>query len=248
MHSRPWLPWHRHFAARARRARPQIGAAPLLPEPRRRTLAASLAVFQLGEAGEGRIAHQIDRCGLACVDGDYRAALKLFVAEEARHAAILGDLVRSVGGRLLRKSWTEGLFRFGRRSMGVRLKLLVLLAAEVIGVSFYGLLAARLPEGPARAALDQICGDEEDHLAFHAAFFRAALPGRTGRAAFGLAWWTVGLAACAVVAADHRRTLRAFEVPVGMLVRTCLGALARAHAAVLAPAAADGSHPVALAA
>jgi hypothetical protein len=87
------------------------------------SIARSLAKFQLGEAGEGRIAKEIDRARLPSIDADYRAALKLFVAEEGRHARLLGLAVRALGGSLLQKNWTEALFVRGRRLLGLRLKL-----------------------------------------------------------------------------------------------------------------------------
>ncbi|MFY0538609.1 hypothetical protein [Nannocystis pusilla] len=172
----------------------------------------SLAIFQVGESGEGRIVREIERSRLAGIDADYRAALKLFVKEEGRHARILAAMVRELGGSLRRTAWTDRLFVQGRRLMGLRLKLLVLLAAEVIGIGFYGLLAERLENCSIGRALRQICGDEEAHLEFHAAFFRGQTTSPWRRALFSVTWFAVAAAACAVVLVDHRPTLRALAI------------------------------------
>lgn len=178
---------------------------PALSADQRVALARSLARFQLGEAGEGRIAHEIERAVLDGIDDDYRAALKLFVREEGRHGRILGVMVNALRGRLLGRQWTERLFVHARRALGLRFKLLVLQAAEVIGISFYGALAAALPPCPLRQALDELCADEEHHLAFHRDFFRRQRG--LGAWALWLAWWPLSWAAALTVAIDHRRTL-----------------------------------------
>jgi hypothetical protein len=182
-------------------------------------LARSLARFQVGAAGEGRIVRQIARCRLAGLDADYRRALELFVAEEGRHARILAAAVRALGGELLATTWSERLFVFGRRLCGVRLKLLVLLAAEVIGIGLYGVLAAHLPRGGLRAALEQMCADEGAHLRFHQDFFRAQAPPGWRRALFRLTWGLVAPVAALVVLWDHRRTLRLLDAGLGATAR-----------------------------
>jgi hypothetical protein len=185
-----------------------------VPAAWRSALAQSLATFQLGESGEGRIAHEIDGAPLPGIDADYRAALKLFVAEEGRHGRILGLMVRGLGGRLKARNWTERLFVCGRRLLGLRLKLVVLLVAEVIGGAFYGLLASRLPEGGLRRGLEEICEDEQHHLDFHGAFFARQGWGVPMRAAWQAVWWSLALAAMGVVLVDHRRTLRTLGIPL----------------------------------
>jgi hypothetical protein len=209
-----WKHWRSHFETQALRPLPAAPADILLkvPEAWRAPLCASLARFQLGEGGEGRIAREIERATLPGIDDDYRAALKLFVREEGRHARILAGMVRSLGGTLLRASWSERLFVAGRRLMGLRLKLLVLLAAEVIGLGFYALLARRLGACSIGEQLNEIAADEGMHLEFHADFFRAQVGG-AGRWLFRAAWWSVAGLACAVLLVDHRRTLRALEIP-----------------------------------
>src|SRR5688500_23635 len=147
-----WTRFRECFERNAVRAMPVLTGPSGVPDAVRAHVAASLARFQLGEAGEGRIAKEIDRYRSPAVDDDYRAALKLFVKEEGRHAAILGHLVRSLDGRLLDKTWTERLFVRGRRLLGIELKLLVLLAAEVVGVGCYRAIAERLDDGTVKRA------------------------------------------------------------------------------------------------
>lgn len=231
-----WKHWRERFAARAHRPLPPA-APPRLDEERAAALLRSLRIFQLGETGEGRIVHQVRRDPPPGTDADYQEALRLFVAEEGRHAAILGRLIRSMGSEPLSHSWTHRLFEGARHLIGVRTKLLVLLSAEVIAVGFYGALADRLPAGPAREALDQIRADEADHLAFHADFFRRQLPTPAHRASFVALWLAAAGIACLTVAADHHRTLRRFEVPWSELLTRCAEPTARAaHRATRTPA------------
>jgi hypothetical protein len=203
-----WQDWTQHFERNRTRPLPLLTPDLALPPAATQALACSLARFQVGEAGEGRIVHQIARAQLAGIDGRYHRALAAFVAEEGRHARILAQAVRLLGGRLLASTWSERLFVFGRRLCGVRLKLLVLLAAEVIGIGFYGLLASRLPAGSLRRALAQVCNDERAHLTFHQDFFRTQAPRGWRRAIFVTAWWLIAPAALLVVLLDHRATLR----------------------------------------
>jgi hypothetical protein len=204
-----WRAWRRHFEQSAARPLPRCGGEEV-PTELRAPLARCLARFQLGESGGQRIVGQIERERLCGSDADHRAALQLFVREEARHADILAALVQSLGGRLLRHGWTRAAFALGRNCFGLRSKLLVLNVAEVIGIACYRSLCQRLPPGPTRDALAQLAEDEAQHLAFHAELFaqqrRHAWLDRA-------LWWTVGLAACPAVLIDHGAALSALGVP-----------------------------------
>jgi hypothetical protein len=204
-----WKAWRRHFEANAERPLPPApGDAGTIPVEWLADLASSLARFQAGETGEGRVAWQIQRVGWENIDDDYRVALKLFIAEEGRHARILGGWVRALGGPPAPLDhWSRKGFSFARRLVGIRMKLLVMLAAEVVGIGFYSVLADTLPPGPLQASLAELCRDEEHHLAFHGDFFRSAATSGLGRLLFRAGYWPVGLAATLACVLDHRRTL-----------------------------------------
>ena len=183
----PWSRWRAHFERNRGRPLPRTDGAEALASlapAQTEALARSLARFQIGETGEGRIVGAVARSHMAGIDDDYRAALALFIQEEGRHARILAALVRTLGGQLLATTWTERMFVRARRLAGIRFKLLTMFAAEVVGIGFYGGLAACLPPGATRAALEQIARDERAHLEFHRRFFAIQAPGGWRRALF----------------------------------------------------------------
>lgn len=159
--SSSWSRWRAHFERNRPRPLPPTAEAVDLPPAIASELARSLARFQIGETGEGRIVGAVARSRLA----------------------------------------------------GIRCKLLVMFAAEVVGAGFYRELAARLPPGAMRSALEQIAGDEQAHLRFHRQFFAIQAWGRWRRLLFLAAWFPLAHAASLVVLWDHRHTLRALTIP-----------------------------------
>lgn len=206
-----WASWRRLFSARAERPLPALEADhdyTRLPA----SLARSLAVFQLGESGGGEVIEQARRSRLPGVNADYARAVELFVAEEHRHANVLAMCVRLAGGRLIRSNWTARLFVSGRRLMGLRLKVLMLLAAEVVGVCFYQLLAERLPPGTLRHWLMEMVDDEKSHLQFHCEFLRSQIRNTADIIVFKIVWRAVMTLSGLAVLVDHRRTLRDLHI------------------------------------
>ena len=208
---RPFARYLEHFENNTRRPLPVINDAQGVPDEHTAALVHSLQRFQQGETGEGRIAHQVDHVALFGTGECYRPALKLFVKEEGRHARVLGDMLRALDAPPLDGTWSESLFRGARGLIGVRTKLAVLLAAEVIAAVYYPALASRLGEGGIKNGLLQITDDEKEHLAFHSLFFRRNLRG-VERLLFALVWPLIAFCACTLVFLDHRVTLAAFSV------------------------------------
>lgn len=213
-----WRKWQNLFAARSGRP------LPALEDPQDYTgvpasVARSLAIFQLGESGGGTIVRQVHDSRIATAGGYYADAMQLFVAEEHRHAELLAICVRNLGGNLIRRNWTADLFVFTRRLFGLRLKVLVLLTAEVVGICYYHLLATRLPVSRVRALLGQIVEDERSHLLFHCSFLRAEARNPWRRFVFTLVWRSVIWAAALVTLMDHRDALRDAGLPAGVVWR-----------------------------
>lgn len=210
-----WQDWVEFFSARANRPLPSLpDTKPGRPVPV--SVARSLAIFQLGESGGGTIIEQARSSAIPEIDAAYAEAMALFVREENRHADVLALCVRMLGGELIRKNWTARLFVWSRRLIGLRLKVVVLLTAEVVGICYYHLLASRIPSAQIRNWLDELVRDEKSHLEFHCMFLRSQVSNRRRRWLFTLTWRATMLAAAIAVLIDHRAAIR----DVGLDVRT----------------------------
>jgi hypothetical protein len=206
-----WSRWQRFFAHRSERQLPTLedpqSYAAVPP-----SVAKSLAIFQLGESGGGSVIEQARQSKIKGIDEHYANAMELFVNEEHRHAEILAICVRNLDGTLIRSNWTAKLFVFARRLIGLRLKVMVLLAAEVVGICYYHLLATRLPQSRLKSLLAQLVNDERAHLHFHCTFLRLQCRNSWRQLVFRLTWRTVMLAAAVVVLIDHRHAIRDLDL------------------------------------
>lgn len=208
--------------------------------PAIRALAASLAIFQLGETGGGsRLLVYARRHA-----SDYEQAVALFVNEEHGHAALLRQMVLRLDGRLLEKQWSNSLFRRVRNWIGLDFNIQVLLSAELIARGYYGLLARHAPDAVIRAACLQITRDEAGHIAFHTDFFKSrqqAIPAWRAaawrqqfrllfRAARLVVWWEHGgaLRHCGI-------TWAMFQEKTGRACAAFLGGIAHARQPSAAP-------------
>jgi lipopolysaccharide/colanic/teichoic acid biosynthesis glycosyltransferase len=208
-----WRYWYLHFEKNSKRNYPNPfkEELPVRPEARD-AIIRSLCIFQLGESGEGLIAKEIEKVIIKGINNNYRKSLKLFVKEEGRHARLLALCIQALGGKLISTNWTEKLFHVARRLMGVRLKLVVLLAAEIVGISFYRVISEKMPEGKLRNILSEICSDEEFHLLFHTEFFKRTLKSKIAKMTFVVVWKVVVLCSSVCVILDHLDTLQKLNI------------------------------------
>jgi lipopolysaccharide/colanic/teichoic acid biosynthesis glycosyltransferase len=211
-----WKRWAILFSTRRHRPVPQT-LDDHSHQPWSAALAKSLAIFQLGESGGGTVIQQAKRSPLHGIDPAYCKSVEWFVDEEHRHAEILACCVQALGGECIQHNWTAKLFVSGRRMLGLRFKVLVLLAAEVVGICYYKLLAMRLPAGQIRDLLDELASDEEAHLKFHCDFLRLYAQGILPGLVFSLLWRLVTYAAAIVVIIDHRQALQHMDIPLKLV-------------------------------
>ena len=145
------------------------------PGTARDALAKSLAIFQLGETGDGSTLQKWaakesarDRALLG-----YPVAVKLFIKEENYHAEMLARMVQHLGGRLREKHWAAWAFNKIRKVIPcLEYEIQILLSAELIARAYYALLAQHVPEPSIQACSARLVRDEIRHISFHAEFFR----------------------------------------------------------------------------
>ncbi|WP_009964025.1 ferritin-like domain-containing protein [Verrucomicrobium spinosum] len=200
-----------------------------LPDGLRLPLAASLAVFQLGETGGGtrlmRYVRRTLRHQPEALEG-YDLAVRLFIAEEHRHAQLLEKLVTYLGGTLLQRHWSNTIFRRLRTLFGMEFNIQILLTAELIAEAYYGLIYRKTTDEEVRSCCHKILQDEMRHIAFHTSFFQQRL---TSMPRPLRKMWRVGFRAChaitaTIVAWDHRRLLKSLGIGQGEFVRLTLKA------------------------
>ncbi len=180
-------------------------------EPLRTELVRSLQIFQAGETGEGRIVAQAARQPGAGKDPDFVEALRLYIAEEGRHARELGRLVRALGGEPAHTHPSADRFRTVRRLIGFRTKMMVLAGAEVVGGVFYELLARRAGSAALSRTLRVIVAEERAHLLFQRDYFQGLASSNAMRTAYQTALRSVVVLELGYFAADHRLLLRALD-------------------------------------
>jgi hypothetical protein len=205
--------WVEHFKRSLLRSDIVSGTTPVELSPAEvDAIAASVQEFQLGESSEGR--HLITAgYRYAAVSGDYAyvTALRLFIAEENRHAQELGRFLDLAGMPCVSASWPDAVFRILRRRAGLELSIVVLVTAEIIAKVYYAALRDATGSPVLRRLCEQILRDERHHVHFQSQ--RVALL-RTHRSRLSILV-RVGLhrfllaGTCVVVWRKHGRAMRA---------------------------------------
>jgi len=146
------IPWH---------------AGPTLTPDEHRAIARSIAEFQLGESSEGRhFLALAEGYAARSRDHGYVRALRLFIAEEQRHARDLGRFMDLEGIPRTEKTLGDSVFRHLRKLGGLELEVTVLVTAEILAQVYYQALGQATESPILRRLCEQILGDEEPHVQF----------------------------------------------------------------------------------
>lgn len=210
--------WCEHFRRSA--ASPthiEWGLGAQITPVERSAIARSVQTFQLGETGEGRhLIRVAESHARRTGDAAYVTAIRLFVAEEQRHARDLGCFLDAAGIARLQKEWTDQFFRRLRHLAGLELTISVLLTAELLSNVYYAALRDATRSAPLRRLCGRILKDEVAHVRFQCE--RLALLRRQRRRTLlavthGLSWILCWGTAC-VLWWEHRSVFRSAGISV----------------------------------
>jgi (E)-4-hydroxy-3-methyl-but-2-enyl pyrophosphate reductase len=185
---------------------------PQLTADERKAIARSVQAFQLGETGRGsHLTREAQKHAEEVHDPQYVESLRLFLAEEQRHAADLGRFLDLEGIPRLKREWTNNVFRRVRKLAGLEPMLVALLTAELIAVVYYAALRHATASSILRAICRQILHDEVRHVQYQCQ--RLAVIRRNRRRWLKeLSWLAQSLfyyATCLIVWMTHMAAFRA---------------------------------------
>jgi hypothetical protein len=163
--------WRRYYEANARSLLKipwELGHE--LSYAEQRAITSSVQDFQAGESSEGRHLLQYARTYAERTgDHEYVEAIRLFIAEEQRHARDLGHFMQLNGIPLLKTTFTDRVFRRLRQLFnGLEVSIAVLLTAEIIAKVYYVALKDVTNSLVLQTLCDQILRDEDKHVEFQA--------------------------------------------------------------------------------
>ena len=165
------LEWRKYYEENARSLLEipwQIGHE--LSENEKAAIASSVQDFQAGESSEGRHLFQYAKnYAKETGDSEYVEAIRLFIAEEQRHARDLGHFLQINEIPLVRTTFTDGVFRRLRQLLGnLEISISVLITAEIIAKVYYFALRDATNSQVLQVLCKQILQDEVKHVEFQA--------------------------------------------------------------------------------
>ena len=164
--SRRWTAYFRRNAANQLHIRWERGAA--LSRQERDALAASVQVFQQGEAQEGRHFFRVaQEYAEQSGDADYVPAHRHFMAEERRHGRDLARFLELAGVPcLVKQSWLARAFCWCGSRGRLEMTLRIILMSEIIAQVYYAAVRQATGSPVLRRLCAQILRDEKAHVRF----------------------------------------------------------------------------------
>jgi hypothetical protein len=127
----------------------------------------SIAAFQLGEHSEGKGLMKAADSFARRNDNAYLSDItRLFIAEEQNHALLLRKFMELNGIPLLKRNWTDSIFRRLRKNVGFELSITVLIAAEIISLVYYDALKGGTKSSLLKSICSKILSDERIHVKY----------------------------------------------------------------------------------
>jgi hypothetical protein len=217
--------WLAHFRAQA--AHPRQVPATLddtLTGRERRLIAASIAIFQLGESSDGtQLRRAVREYCQAHREDTFVEIFDLFIAEEQRHASLLREFMQDHGIAPCEQASTDAAFRTLRRLGGLEARLRILVSAQLVGIVYYRALEVVTDCRRLQILCRSLVADALAHVAFESQLLLALKGGRGSFTKFLLGAWEQCLltGAALVVWAMHRRVLKSAGYGPLLFLRDC---------------------------
>jgi hypothetical protein len=217
--------WLAHFRSQA--AHPRQVPSTLddtLTARERRLIASSIATFQLGESSPGLQLRRAVRSHCQTpADQPFIEIFDLFIAEEQRHARLLGEFMQDHEIPLRAGALTNQAFRALRRLGGLAARIRILVTAEIIGIVYYRALEVVTDCRRLQILCRTLVADELVHVAFESQLLLALRSNRSGISRLLAQAWEQSLlsAAAAMVWITHRRVLKAAGYGPLLFLRDC---------------------------
>ena len=198
-------------------------------------LGPSLAQFQLGESSDGRhLLRYAREFGERSGDSWLGEAMALFIQEENRHSQWLAEFLKAQGFPLLRRCWSDAVFRVLRKMLGFGLMVAVLVCAEIVAVPYYTAVREMTASGWLRTICARLLQDEAMHLRFQATNLGAVWRRWKFLRAFRRCHKALMAGICFVVWMEHGEVLRRGGYTRLTFLTRCLELLDEVHAGALA--------------
>jgi len=221
--------WIAYFYENAQAAavRPKPAASAGLPDAVRAVIAASLPAWQLGETSDGRhLRAAAKQYAEAHGDPAFLSAVELFIREEQRHGAALGEWLDLVGIPRKSRDLGDSLFRCCRYAIpNYAVWAAVVVMVESMAEMYYAAVKRMTPCPRLQAECERILRDEVRHIQFqceHLAFARRLLPRWQRTALFAGEMMFYGVV-CAAVWLAHGRLLQFSGMTAGHFAKAAAG-------------------------
>lgn len=141
-----------------------------LTDEEQKTITSSVQDFQVGESSEGRHLFQYAKdYAEQTGDHEYVDAIRVFIAEEQRHARDLAHFMQINTIPLVKTTFTDSVFRQLRQLFGnLEISIGLLITAEIISKVYYAALRDATNSQVLQALCKQILQDEVKHIEFQA--------------------------------------------------------------------------------
>lgn len=127
----------------------------------------SIATFQLGESSEGKNLIKSAEKYAYQENIEYLSEItKLFIKEEQSHSVLLKKFMLKHHIPVIRKNWTDAIFRKLRKNVTYEVSVTVLITAEIIALSYYQCLGHSTNSRLLAHICDQIIQEETFHVQY----------------------------------------------------------------------------------